>query len=136
MVAGLIAAAPVANAVTFTIIAATFSPANGYRTNNANDLDVAFGTAGYWNSAQTFSLTTVGQSSNLFNVGLVNLRETKISQSETGSLGVAATFSFTSPYSSSPSLSVQGNGVALTGAVNDCNWWEVRCTEQVDYTLS
>ena len=136
MVAGLLAAAPAANAVTFTITGATFSPANGYGTGN-NDLDVTFSTSGYWNPAQTFTLNTVGQQTSLFNVGLINLRETEISQSETGSLGVTATFLFSSPFSSSTPLTLQGTGVAVTGEVNDCD----RCSssqgiDPTDFTLS
>jgi hypothetical protein len=136
MVAGLMAAAPAANAVTFTITGATFNPANGYGTDK-NELDVTFGTSGYWNSAQTFALTTVGQTSSLFNIGLVNLRETDIAQSETGNLGVTATFAFTSPFSSSTPLTLQGTGVAVPGAVDDCFFcFSSQGVDPTDYTLS
>lgn len=77
-VAGLLAAVPAANAVTFTITNGTFTPRNGYGTSN-NDLEVAFRTAGYWGGAKTFSLNTAGQTSSLFDFGSVDLREARLS---------------------------------------------------------
>lgn len=136
-VAGLLAAAPAANAVTFTITNGTFSPQNGYGTSN-NDLDVAFSTAGYWGAAKTFTLNTVGQTSSLFDFGSVDLREGTISQSETGSLGVTATFALSNPFGSGTSVIVQGNGlVTQTGDVDDCFFcFSSGGVDPVDYTLT
>ncbi len=133
-VAGLLCAAPAANAVTFTITGGSFNPGSGYGTGN-NDLDVRFSTSGYWNSPKTFDLTTVGQQSSLFSFGLISLYETNISQSETGSLGIQATFNFTNPFSSTTPLLVQTSGVvAYTGDVNDCFLCFFN-PDAVDYTI-
>lgn len=132
LVAGLLVAASAANAVTFNITGATFTPASGYGVGN-NELDVTFGPSNYWNSTQSFTLNTVGQQSSLFNVGLINLREIDISQSETGSLGVAATFSFLSPFAATTLFTVQGTGAATTGVVNDCSFCS---NDPSDYTIN
>ncbi len=123
--------------MTFTITNGTFSPQNGYGTTN-NDLDVAFSTAGYWGAAKTVTLNTVGQTSNLFNFGSVDLREGEITQSETGSLGVTATFAFSNPFASGTSVTVQGNGlVTQTGDVDDCFFcFGSGGVDPVDYTLT
>ncbi|MFS0756389.1 PEP-CTERM sorting domain-containing protein [Noviherbaspirillum sp. 1P10PC] len=119
-VAGCMFAAPAANAITFTITGGSFAAENGYGTGN-NDLDVTFSTAGYWNTSKVFNLTTVNQQTSLFNFGLITLREDNISQSETGSLGITATFNFTNPFATSTPLTVTTSGViAYTGPVNDC----------------
>ena len=133
-VAGLLCAAPAANAVTFTINNGSFNPSNNYGTGN-NDLDVLFDTAGYWNAAKTFNLTTVGEQTNLFNFGRIGLRESRISQSETGGLGITATFNFTNPFSTNTPLLVQTSGVvAYTGFVRDCLFCFFG-PDAVDYTI-
>lgn len=132
--AGFMFAAPAANAITFTITGGSFAAENGYGIDN-NDLDVTFSTAGYWNTSKVFNLTTVNQQTSLFNFGLITLREEDISQSETGSLGITATFNFTNPFATSTPLTVTTSGVmAYTGPVNDCNWC-IFNPDAVDYKI-
>jgi hypothetical protein len=133
-VAGFMFVAPAANAVTFTITGGSFAAENGYGIGN-NDLDVTFSTAGYWNTNKVFNLTTVNQQTSLFNFGLITLREDDISQSETGSLGITATFNFTNPFTTSTPLTVTTSGVvANTGPVNDCTLC-IFNPDAVDYTI-
>lgn len=131
-VAGLLCAAPAANAVTFTITGGSFNPGSGYGTDN-NELDVRFSTAGYWNSAKTFDLTAANQQTTLFDFGRISLRENFISLSETNNLAVQATFNFTNPFSSSTPLTVQTSGVmAYIGFVDGCIFGFC----PVDYTVA
>ena len=131
-VAGLLCAAPAANAVTFTITGGSFNPAPGYGT-GTGDLDVRFSTTGYWATPKTFDLTTANQQTSLFNFGQISLREDFISLSETNNLAVQATFNFTNPFSSSTPLTVQTSGVmAYIGFVDGCIFG--LCP--VDYTVA
>lgn len=110
---GLMATASLASATVFTVSAASFAPESGYGIEK-NELDVFFSTSAF--SAQTFTLETVGASKK-FDFGLINFRETDIKQSQTGSLGVVASLTFTSPLAQA--ITVNAAGTAYVGPAND-----------------
>jgi len=130
MAVGLMAGAPLAQAVPFSITSASLSPGSGYGQDPCEKcgtlLDTRFDTSGF--VAQNFSLNSPG-ASHTFNVGTVALREADafggIGSSELDRLGVSAYLVFANPLGSL--IKVLATGTAYVGAVSDA---------QVDYTLT
>lgn len=127
---GMVAAAPAANAVPFSVSDASFAVSTGYgidaNENGGTLLDVRFVTSGIF-LPQSFALTSVGQSWT-FNFGTVSFQEPSanggINANEVDNLGVTAHFTFLDPLG--VTQDVLATGAAVTGSVSDA---------AVDYTL-
>jgi hypothetical protein len=127
---GMLAAAPVANAIPFAVTGVSFTGGSGYGVDAAEGsgtlLDVRFVTTGIF-VPQNFDLTSVGQFWT-FNFGTVNLQEPNanggINANEVDNLGVTAHFTFLNPLG--VNQDVLATGVAVMGSVSD---------GAVDYTL-
>lgn len=119
--AGLLALAPAAQAVPFTVTGSSFTPASGYGDFSFNLLDVEFSNSGF--STQNFSLNNVGDSYT-FRIGRVTLEELYIYSGETNNLGVTANLTFTNPLGAIEH--VLASGTASVGFVFD---------NAVDYSL-
>lgn len=129
----MLASAPVAQAITFDVSAASLTPGSGYGVDGGENggtlLDVLFTNTF---SAQNFSLNAVNDSFS-FDIGTVNFREPDtgsganlgIRSGELDSLGVTATFSFSSPLLTVQNLTAVGT--ATQGLIAD---------PAVDYTLT
>jgi hypothetical protein len=124
-------AAPVAQAVPFTLTGASFTPGSGYGSERFGTellsptlLDVSFTTAGIL-SPLNFSLNSAGAFRD-FNFGRITLNEVFISQSERDDLGVAANLSFSSPFAGTQTVTATGlarAGFTFDGAVDfEIDW--------------
>lgn len=112
---GLMTAASFASATVFTVSSASFAPQSGYGTGN-NDLGVFFNTDAF--SAQSFTLATVGASEK-FAFGSIDFKTPNIAPNQTGSgsLGVVASLTFSSPLAQA--ITVNAAGTAYVGLAND-----------------
>ena len=132
LAACLFAATSIASATVFTVSGSSVTPGGGYgidasEGNSATLLDVRFSNAGF--SMQTFDLSTAGQSSDIFTIGSVHLRESNGSQgirtNEMDDLGVTWALDFTAPGVGTNSIVAVGS--AILGSIQD---------SAVDYTLT
>lgn len=133
---GILATAPAANAVLFTIDNASITPGTGYGIDSNESsgtlLDVRFSTALF--TGQSFSLPTVNNELfYIFNVGTVDFEEPDshggILVAEQDNLGVTASFTFTNPLGITQNI--LATGTAFLGNVSGTGG-----SGAVDYTLS